>query len=140
VPAGPLRGTLAALAGRARAHPSSHGSAARNHGHPGPGEGILGIVGGVTLGPLAVAAHAPANAAAAGATSAAAAASGAHAGARGTSTSMASNWGSAYGRMSQPGFGGALQTTITVLAILNVQARGSRTGTVSSFRSRRHRR
>jgi hypothetical protein len=137
VPAGPLRGTLTALAGRIRAHPSAHRSGGRQHGAPGIGDSGLGIVGGLNLGPLAVAGPAPA---AATSTAVAATAAAAAPAVAARSTSTASNSRAAQGTMAPTRFAGALQTTITVLAIYNVQFRGSRTATVASFRSRRHRR
>jgi hypothetical protein len=139
VPAGPLRGTLTALAGRIHAHPSAHRSGGRQHGGPGIGDSGLGIVGGLNLGPVAVAAPGPAPAAATSTAVAATAAAAAPAVAA-RSTSTASNSRAAQGTMAPSRYAGALQTTITVLAIYNVQFRGSRTATVASFRSRRHRR
>jgi hypothetical protein len=139
VPAGPLRGTLTSLPGRIRAHHSTHGSGGRQHGGPGFGDPGLGVVGGLNLGPLAVAAPGPAPAAATSTAVAATAAAAAPA-VTAKSTSTASNSRAVQGTMAPSRFAGALQTTITVLAIYNVQFRGSRTATVASFRCRRHRR
>jgi hypothetical protein len=144
VPAGPHRGTLGGHNAHAHAHHAAHHGAAVAHHHGGSpfGEQGLAIVGGVTLGPVGVAA--PGHAAAHAGANVAAATSGRAAQGGSTGRSLYSGSKSlVIPRIMEPSrFGGALQTTVTVLAVYHVQFRGGATkiGTVSSFRSRRHRR
>jgi len=146
-PNGLPRGTLSALASHRGGHHGSHGSHGAHHGgHSGPG-GIVfvpGGGGGVNLGPVVIAA--PAHAAAVAGSAVAGAAPAQAAGSSSlsssgstTSRSLVATQVVATGR---GGLAGALQTTITVLAILHVQHRGGAPGSSNSFQSssRRHRR